>query len=55
MKRMFVEYKTLMVHMNNDFNHVVATKTNLEYLCDVEVVTKLMCIMPMLKGSSCTH
>jgi hypothetical protein len=49
MKKVFVEYKTLMVHMNNDLNHVVATKTNLEYLCDVEVVMGLMCIMPMLK------
>jgi len=50
MKRVFVEYKTLMVHMNNDLNCVVATKTNLEYLCDVEVVMGLMCIMPMLKA-----
>jgi hypothetical protein len=33
----------------NDLNHVVATKTNLEYHCDVEVVIGLMCIMPMLK------
>jgi len=49
MKCVFVEYKTLMVHMNNDLNHVRPTKTNLEYLCDVEVVMGLMCIMPMLK------
>jgi len=49
MKRLFVEYQTLMVHMNNDLNYVVATKTNLEYLCDVEVVMGLMCIIPMLK------
>jgi hypothetical protein len=27
MKRVLVEYKTLMVHMNNDLNLVVATKT----------------------------
>ncbi len=51
MKRVFVEYKTLMVHMNNDLNCVVATKTNLEYLCDLEVVMGLMCIMPMLKAA----
>jgi len=50
MNRLFVEYKTLMVHMNNDLNCVVATKTNLEYLCDIEVVMGLMCIMPMLKA-----
>jgi hypothetical protein len=49
MKRVFVEYKTLMVHMNNDLNRVVMTKTNLEYLCDIEMVIGLMCIMPMLK------
>jgi hypothetical protein len=49
MKILFVEYKTLMVHMTNDLNHVVATKTNLEYLFDIEVVIRLMCIMPMLK------
>jgi hypothetical protein len=35
--------------MNNDLNCVVATKKNLEYFCDVEVVMGLMCIMPMLK------
>jgi len=49
MKKVLVEYKTLMVQMTNDFNRAVATKTNLEYLCDVEVVMGLMCIMPMLK------
>ncbi len=49
MKKVFVEYKTLMVHTIDDLNRVVATKTNLEYLCDIEVVMGLMCIMPMLK------
>jgi len=49
MRRVFVEYKTLMVHMNNDLNCVVVTKTNLEYLCDIEMVIRLMCIMPMLE------
>jgi hypothetical protein len=49
MKKMFVEYKTLVVHMSNDLKHVVATKTNLEYLCNIEVVVRLMCIMPMLE------
>jgi hypothetical protein len=47
MKRVLAEYKILMVHMNNDLNHVVATKTNLVYLCDVQVIIGLMCIMPM--------
>jgi hypothetical protein len=49
MKKMFVEYKTLVVHMNNDLNHVVAAKTNLEYMSNIEVVVRLMCIMPMLE------
>jgi hypothetical protein len=38
-----------MVHMNNNLNHVMATKTNLEYVCDIEMVMGLKCIMPMLK------
>jgi hypothetical protein len=49
MKRMFVEYKTIMVHMNYESNHVASIKKILEYLCDIEVVTKLMCIMLMLE------
>ncbi len=49
MKRVLAEYKTIMVRMNNDLNRVVATKTNLEYLCDIEMVIGLMCIMPMLE------
>lgn len=49
MKKMFSEYKTLVVHMNSDLNHVVATKTNLKYLRDIEVIMGLTCIMPMLE------
>jgi hypothetical protein len=49
MKRVFFEYKTLMVHTNKELNHVASTKTNLEYLCDIEVVIELMCIMLMLE------
>jgi len=49
MKKVLAEYKTLMVQMTNDLNREMATKTNLEYLCDVEVVMGLICIMPMLK------
>jgi hypothetical protein len=47
---MFAKYKTLVVHMNNDLNHVVVTETNFEYICDIEVIMGLMCIMPMLKA-----
>ncbi len=50
MKRMFIQYKTLVVHMINDLNHVAVAKTNLEYLCNIEVVVGLMCIMPMLEA-----
>jgi len=50
MKKVFVDYKTiLIVHMNN-LNRVVTTKTKfLEYFCDIEVVMGLICIMPMLE------
>jgi hypothetical protein len=46
---MFSEYKTLVVHMNNDLNHVVATKTNLKDLRDIEVIMGLTSIMPVLE------
>jgi hypothetical protein len=52
MKKMFVDYKTiLVVHMNNlNLNCLVRTKTKfLEYFCDIEVVMGLMGIMPMLE------
>jgi hypothetical protein len=50
MKKMFLDYKTiLVVHMNN-LNHVVTTKTKfLEYFHEIEVVVGLICIMPMLE------
>jgi len=38
MKIMFAKYKTLMVHMNNNLNHVMVIKKNLEYVCDIEMV-----------------
>jgi hypothetical protein len=38
-----------MVHMTNNLNHVMATKTNLEYVCDIDMVMGLKCIMPKLK------
>jgi len=47
---MFTKYKTLVVHTNNDLNHVVVTKTNFEYFCDIEMIMGLVCIMPMLKA-----
>jgi hypothetical protein len=50
-EKKFVHYKTILViHMNNNLNHVKTTKTKfLEYFCDIEVVMGLICIMPMLE------
>ncbi len=39
-----------MVHINNDLNHVVVTKTNFEYLFEIEMIMGLVCIIPMLKS-----
>jgi hypothetical protein len=36
--------------MNHDLHTMVATKTNLQYLYDVEVVMGLTCIMPLLEA-----
>jgi hypothetical protein len=44
-----MEYKSLVVKMNDDFGMIKATRPILEFLCDVEVVLSLMCIMPMLE------
>jgi hypothetical protein len=48
-KRILVEYKTLVVKMHDDLHIVVVTKTNLQYICDIEVVMGLTCIMPLLE------
>jgi hypothetical protein len=36
--------------MNDDLHIMVATKTNLQHLSDVEVVMGLTCIMPLLEA-----
>jgi hypothetical protein len=36
-KKVFEEYKLLVVKMNDDHS-ILATKTTLEFLCEVEVV-----------------
>jgi hypothetical protein len=46
----FCKIWSLVVKMNDDMNIVVATKSNLKYLCDVEVVLGLTCIMPLLEA-----
>ncbi len=48
-KRVIVEYKSLVVKTNDDLEMIKATKPTLEFLCDVEVVLGLICIMPMLE------
>jgi hypothetical protein len=48
-KKVLVEYKSLMVKMNDVLGMIRTTRPTLEFLCDVEVVLSLMCIMPMLE------
>jgi hypothetical protein len=43
------EYKPLIMTMNNDLHVIPLAKKTLEFLCDVEVVMGLKCIMPMLE------
>jgi hypothetical protein len=38
--------------MNDDLHAIKAMKNILGFLCDVEVITSLTCIMPMLKGNA---
>jgi hypothetical protein len=49
-KRILAEYKTLVVKMHDDLHIVATTKTNLQYLCDIEVVMGLACIMLLLES-----
>jgi hypothetical protein len=48
-KRVFEEYKTFVVKMNDGLHAIEATRSNFEFLCDVEVVMGLIYIMPMLE------
>jgi hypothetical protein len=36
--------------MHDDLHIMAATKTNLQYFCDIEVVMGLICIMPVLES-----
>ncbi len=49
-KRILAEYKTLVVKMHDDLHIVATTKTNLQYLCDIEVVMGLAYIMLLLES-----
>jgi hypothetical protein len=39
----------MVVNMHDDLHIVAVVKTNLQYLCDIEVVMGLVCIMPLLE------
>jgi hypothetical protein len=47
---MLRKYKTLVVKMNDDFVNNVNVKTNYEFLCDVETIMGLSCVLPMLEA-----
>jgi len=47
-KWVLLEYRFLVVRMNDDMHIMVTTKTNMQYLCDVEAFLSLTCIMPFL-------
>jgi hypothetical protein len=44
------KYRFLVLRMNDDMHTMVASKTNQQYLCDVEVFLGLTCIMPLLEA-----
>jgi hypothetical protein len=48
-KKVLVEYKSLVVKMNDDLGMIKATRPTLEFLCDAKVILGLMCSMPMLE------
>jgi hypothetical protein len=48
-KRVFSEYKALVVKMVEDSVIIDTSKTNYELLCDLETLLGLSCITPMLE------
>ncbi len=48
-KRMLVEYKSVVVKMNENLRMIKTTRPIFEFLCDAKVVLSFMCIMPMLE------
>jgi hypothetical protein len=49
-KWIFTKYKTLVVKIHDDLHIVATTNTNLQYLCDIEVVMELAYIMLLLES-----
>ncbi len=48
-KRIFNEYKTLVVKLVEDSVNVDIAKTNYEFLCDPKTLLSLFCIIPLLE------
>jgi hypothetical protein len=46
-KRVFKEYKPLVVRMNVDLLAIPKTKKTLEFICDVEIIMGLTYILSM--------
>jgi hypothetical protein len=49
-KQVLAKYIILVVKMCDNLHIVATTKTNLQYLCDIEVVMGLTYIMPLLES-----
>jgi hypothetical protein len=47
--RVLVEYKSLMVKMNDDLGVIEVARPTIEFLCDAEVILGFMCTMPTLE------
>jgi hypothetical protein len=48
-KRIFVEYKSLILHMFDEQIANTWAKTNLDLLCNVEIFLDLICILPLFE------
>jgi regulator of sigma D len=50
MKHVLLEYKTLIVKMNNDAGQESKTAQNLSCFCDVHTLLAFPCVYPLLKS-----
>jgi len=49
-KRIFAKYKSLIVHMFDEQATNTLAKTNLDLLCNVEIILGLTCILPLFNA-----
>ena len=49
-KRMFEEYKPLLLKMYIDQHNNAQAKANLRLLCDMQLLLRLACKMPMIRS-----